>query len=119
MSLLRLKQLAQDGATDGQHMTWNNAAGKWEPSAVPMVQTPQQESVTTEVITGTDTALADTLSATPVSNNAVRLYLNGLLQVQGAGADYTIAGSTITWLASSGTAVDMDTSDELVAVYDS
>lgn len=27
----RLKQLAQDGATDGQVVTWNNAAGVYEP----------------------------------------------------------------------------------------
>jgi hypothetical protein len=77
-----------------------------------------QESVTTQVITGTDTALTDTLNNTPSSAATVRLYLNGVFQVQGAGADYTIAGSTITWLASSGTAVDMDTSDVLIAVYE-
>ena len=31
MSKVRLKQLAQDGATPGQVATWNDTAGKWEP----------------------------------------------------------------------------------------
>jgi hypothetical protein len=79
--------------------------------------TPRQEAVTTEVITGTDTAITDTLDNTPVSNASVKLFFNGVLATQGAGADYTISGSTITWLASSGTAPDMDTNDELIAVY--
>jgi hypothetical protein len=78
---------------------------------------PRQEEVTTENITGTDTALSDTLNNTPVSNASVDLYLNGVHQKQGAGEDYTISGSTITWLASTGTAVDMDTTDELFASY--
>jgi len=81
--------------------------------------TQQQEEVTTQVITGTDTALTDTLNNTPVSNASVRLFLNGVFQKQGAGEDYTISGTTITWLASTGTAVDMDTTDELFAAYDS
>lgn len=79
--------------------------------------TENQESVTTEVITGTDTALTDTLNNAPISATAVVLYLNGVQQEQGATKDYTISGSTITWLASTGTAVDMDTSDVLIAVY--
>lgn len=79
--------------------------------------TPQQEAVTTQVITGADTALTDVLNNTPISNASVVLYLNGLQQKQGATFDYTISGTTITWLASTGTAVDMDTSDTLDAVY--
>ena len=31
MSQVRLKQLAQDGATGGEAAVWNNTAGKWEP----------------------------------------------------------------------------------------
>ncbi len=79
--------------------------------------TENQESVTTEVITGTDTAITDTLNNTPISNASVILFLNGVQQEQGATKDYTISGSTITWLASTGTAVDMDTSDVLIAEY--
>jgi len=79
--------------------------------------TANQESVATEVITGTDTVMTDLLNTTPVSNASVELHLNGVLQRQGAGFDYTIATATITWLASSGTAVDMDTNDVLIATY--
>jgi len=32
MSLVRLKQFAQDGATDGQCMVWNNSSGLWVPA---------------------------------------------------------------------------------------
>lgn len=80
-------------------------------------RTSNQEEVTTQVITGSDTAVTDTLNATPINNAVVKLYLNGVKQQQGAGNDYTISGSTITWLASSGTAVDMDTGDVLIATY--
>jgi len=76
-----------------------------------------QENITTEEITGSDTALSMTLGSTPTVAGSVQLWLNGVFQVQGAGKDYTVSGTTITWLASSGTAVDMDTSDVLVARY--
>lgn len=79
--------------------------------------TENQEAVTTEAITGTDTVMADTLNNTPISNASVQLYLNGVLQEQGAGKDYTISGASITWLASSGTAVDQETSDVMTAIY--
>lgn len=79
--------------------------------------TDNQESVTTQNITGTDTAITDTLNAVPISDASVKLYLNGILQRQGAGNDYSIASQTLTWLASTGTAVDMDTTDILDAVY--
>lgn len=79
--------------------------------------TENQEAVTTETITGSDTAMADTLNNTPVGNASVVLWLNGVQQEQGATKDYTISGSTITWLASSGTACDMETSDVLIATY--
>jgi hypothetical protein len=79
--------------------------------------TPRQEVVTTQAITGTDTEVTDTLDNTPISNASVRLFLNGILQRQGAGNDYTLSGVTITWLASSGTAVDMEADDQLDAVY--
>jgi hypothetical protein len=117
MSNPRLKQLAQDGATLGQVVTWDGSV--WAPATPSDLDTENQEEITTENITGTDTALADTLSATPVSNAGVKAYLNGVLQVQGAGEDYTIAGQTITWLAATGTAVDMDTADTLIVTYDS
>lgn len=76
-----------------------------------------QEEVTTEAITGTDTALADQLAQTPKANAGVLLYLNGVLCRQGAGKDYTLSGKVITWLANTGTAPDMIVSDVLTACY--
>lgn len=76
-----------------------------------------QESITTEAITGSDTAISDTLDNTPRTGSTVRLYLNGVQQQEGATKDFTRSGTTITWLASSGTAVDLETSDVLIAVY--
>jgi len=81
--------------------------------------TPNQELVTTQNITGTDTALTDTLNNVPVSATSLKLFLNGILLLQGAGNDYSVSGQTITWLANTGTAPDLDTSDELIAVYES
>lgn len=77
----------------------------------------RQEILAAQNITGTDTVLAATLSFVPLSNESVTLTLNGLRQAQGAGNDYTIAGTSITWLASTGTAVDMVTSDIIVVQY--
>lgn len=96
---------------------------------------PQQEQITAEDITGTDTVIAaDLLSVAPSSAAAVKVFLNGLLQQQGAGFDYELHDSTSTtgaqvpggdlrrifWLASSGTAVDMvAANDVLIVVYES
>lgn len=81
--------------------------------------TPRQELMTTEVITGSDTAMADQLTNTPVSSASVKLHYFGILLQQGAGKDYTVAGKIITWLASTGTVPDQATSEELIASYDS
>jgi hypothetical protein len=75
------------------------------------------ETVTTQNITGTDTALTDELNATPIGSIAV--FLNGVLQLEGAGNDYTVSGTAITWLANTGTAVDMDTTDVMLVIYHS
>jgi hypothetical protein len=89
-------------------------------TAAEVNDTPQQEAVTTETVTGSDTALGDALDNTPlVSAVSLDLWLNGVHQKQGATFDYTVVASTgvITWLASSGTAVDMETTDTLDASY--
>ena len=79
--------------------------------------TENQEGITTEAISSSDTALADTLNATPINAACFKLFLNGVFQDEGTGRDYTRSGGTITWLASSGTAVNMKTSDTLTATY--
>ena len=86
---------------------------KWAAAEDASPDVERQESVTTEVVNNADVALADTLNFLPKNDASVSLFLNGVHQEQGAGADYTISGQTITWLASSGTAVRMDTNDTL------
>jgi hypothetical protein len=80
-----------------------------------------QETLTAQNIADADAAITDTLASEPISNASVQLYLNGVLQEQGTGKDYTLATQTITWRVASGTgtgtAVDMETSDILVAKY--
>lgn len=80
-------------------------------------ETFNQEAVTTQTITNTDTAVTDTLNAVPKTNAGVLLFLNGVMLRQGAGFDYTLSGQTITWLASTGTAPNMQTNDILDAHY--
>jgi hypothetical protein len=105
--------------TNGQVLT----AASGQPSgliwATPSSATWRQEAVTAQNITNTDTALTDLLDNTPVSAASVSLFLNGVHQSQGAGKDYTIASKTITWLASTGTAVDMVSTDEIIVEYQS
>ena len=79
----------------------------------------RQETVAAENISGADVTLADTLNFVPLNAPSVLLVLNGAVQEQGAGKDYTVAGQAITWLAGSGTAVDMIATDVLIAYYSS
>ena len=52
-----------------------------------------------------------TLAHTPKSVTEVKVYLNGLRQRYGAGADYTIAGTTITFVSK------LHTNDEILVDY--
>lgn len=79
----------------------------------------RQEVVTTESVVNADTALADLLDNVPIDNASVTLFLNGQMMKQGAGFDYSISSQTITWLASSGSAPNLNTNDELNATYQS
>jgi len=75
-----------------------------------------QESITTEA-KSTDGALAASLSAAPRAGSVVKLFLNGVEQEYGTGKDFTVSGQTITWLAGSGTAVELEDTDVLSALY--
>jgi hypothetical protein len=80
--------------------------------------TPRQEMIATQAVT-TDTALTATLSWAPVVDS-VLLIFNGVAKERGATKAYTLGGTgnkTITWLASTGDAEDMDTSDEIMVHY--
>ena len=105
--------------TNGQVLTANSGAAAGVSWATPSTATHRQESVTAQNITNTDTALTDLLDNAPVSPASVKLFLNGVRQNQGAGKDYTISSQTITWLALTGTAVDMVSTDDLYADYQS
>lgn len=64
----------------------------------------------------TDTLLP-LLEAVPISNKHFQLYLNGHLQRQGAGQDYFLSYTNVTWLAGSGTAIDIDHKDEIIVYF--
>ena len=76
----------------------------------------KSEEITSENITGTDTALTQTLSEVPSDATAVMLFLNGQRMTYGVGNDFTISGDIITWLANTGTAPNMLVTD-VVHVY--
>lgn len=109
--------------TDEAWICVDDATGNAKWAELGLGGTEYQEPITTENISGADTALADQLDKTPVNDGSVKLFLNGVFQKQGATNDYSISGKVITWLPSSGTgtgtAVDMDTTDVLEAAYES
>lgn len=55
--------------------------------------TPQQEAPSGDV---NGVNVTYTLSGTPVADEGVMLWLDGIMQYQGIGLDYTISGATIT-----------------------
>ena len=67
----------------------------------------------------TDFSFATTLGFKPLSSDDVHLRLNGLWQKEGTGNDFSINISTkvITWLAGTGTGVDLAVSDEIIVYY--
>lgn len=99
---------------------WSNMVDDFILAAYPLIKgitaslPPRKETLATQVIVGVDTPLAATLSFSPVSES-LRLFLNGVEQEEGT--DYSVAGTIITWLAGSGSAVNMDTNDRLTAYY--
>jgi hypothetical protein len=81
---------------------------------------PFVENVTAEAITGIDGSLSDSLDNTPlVDATRAVLFLNGQEQRKGAGNVWTVNPTTgiITWLAGTGTAVDLEVSDSLEVLY--
>uniref|UniRef100_A0A6H1Z7W0 Tail protein n=1 Tax=viral metagenome TaxID=1070528 RepID=A0A6H1Z7W0_9ZZZZ len=75
------------------------------------------EVVTSEVVVGADTALADGLDHLPLASTEVSLFLNGVLLRQGATFDYTLAGQVITVLCNTGTCPDLVVADVIQARY--
>lgn len=67
--------------------------------------TPTQETPS-GTVNGSNTTF--TLAHTPASNANVLLYLDGLFQRQGGGNDYTISGTTITFVTAPATNQTID-----------
>ena len=68
--------------TDGSSaLSWSSFAFSW----------------TNDVFTGDGTTTAFTLTATPNDNDGVIVSIDGVVQQQGAGADYTVSGTTLTF----------------------
>lgn len=107
--LLRCRMSFPDGPLAGAPLNFPAPGGG---AALPARIT----KLAAETITGTDTTLTATLTAIP-ETNSLKLFLNGVEQEQGVGADFLLAGISITWLANTGTAVNMDPIDRLVAYY--
>lgn len=88
---------ATSAGTSGQCLMSNGASADPTFQVCPGGTLTWHEETPTGSINGTNTAF--TLSATPANAAAVNCYLNGVWQQQGAGNDYTISGSAITYLA--------------------
>jgi hypothetical protein len=80
-------------AMDGMVLAWDNASGKLAYKNVDTDFVADADIIYENLSGNADTSL--TLANTPVANS-VQLYLNGLLQEEGSGKDYTISGVTIT-----------------------
>lgn len=93
-----------DDVTDGAAVWSRLLRGRLRPPEVLVGQ----------VITGTDTALTDQLTFTPLVPAEFQLWQNSALLRQGATFDYTVSGKVITILAATGTATDMGTSDTFI-----
>lgn len=74
-----------------------------------ILNNPASKTWITEVPTGliNSSNTSYTLSQTPTSVASVVVYLNGLAQIQGSGKDYTISGTTITFVAAPETAQNL------------
>jgi len=81
-----------NATSDGYVLSWNDSAGKmeWIPIGVSHInETPSG------LVNGSNTVF--TLANTPQSGTEM-VHLNGLLQEEGAGNDYTISAATITFV---------------------
>jgi hypothetical protein len=92
---LRGKTVSTATPTDGQVLTWVAANNDWEPKPGGSGGgTAVTQEVPTGTINGTNTTF--TLSAAPSPASSLLLFLNGVEQLPGT--DYTLSGSTITYI---------------------
>jgi len=89
---------AEGAGVDGYVLTWNNSGSYMEWTS--------KTSITEDYLQESEIKLADesancdgtnttfTLDSSPVTNS-VQVFLNGLLQQEGSGEDYTLTGTTV------------------------
>jgi hypothetical protein len=86
--------------TDGYVLYWNDSESKLDYKEI---VTPDDVVEDDDILFQNESANCDgsetdfTLSATPVVNS-VQVYLNGLIQEEGSGKDYTLDGTTISFV---------------------
>jgi hypothetical protein len=70
-----------------------------------LTQVPIANDFISEVPTGTinGSNVTFTLANTPVAVDSVQVFLNGIVQIRGAGEDYTLSGNTITFITAPAT----------------
>ncbi|MFO7970099.1 MAG: hypothetical protein R6U15_08340 [Candidatus Izemoplasmatales bacterium] len=95
--------------TDGYVLSWNDTEGKfeWVSNEVDDV-VKESDVICNEIPSGLINSLnvTFTIANTPVTGT-VMVFLNGMLQAPGAGLDYTIAGTTITFVKAPRTNSDL------------
>lgn len=90
-------------AEDGYVIIYNDTSGKLEAVDVATIidssAVLDDDIITGEIPTGTINAINTvfTIANTPITGT-VRVYLNGIRQLVGGGNDYTISGTTITFI---------------------
>ena len=91
---------ALDSPANGEVLSWNSTSSRFEWVSNVVADTVMEADVVcNEIPTGNINGSNPTFVTlnTPVAGT-VEVYLNGLLQAPGVGLDYTIAGSTITFV---------------------
>ena len=100
---------ASNSPTDEYVLSWDSGAGQF--TWVPNLDTDavlESDIVANEIPTGLINSLnvTYTIANTPVTGS-VMVFLNGLLQAPGGGLDYTISGTTITFVKAPRTNSDL------------
>lgn len=123
----RVDQIDQFGAIPGEVVTATvSGAPDWEPGGGTGTGGGGggdivQEIILGEVITDVDQAISTQLSQSPINAQSVQLFFNGVLQAQGTNLAYIVSSTddrSLIWLAGSGTAVNSNTLDTWIVVYE-
>jgi len=98
-----------DAPGDGEVLSWNNTSSRfeWVPNVDPDAVL-ESDVIVNEIPSGliNSSNVTYTLANTPVTGT-VAVFLNGMYQAPGAGLDYTISGTTITFVKAPHTNSDL------------